>query len=90
MDVGDQWNLDLIAEAFDPFDVLVLGHRDPDDLATRLLEPPALRESCLHVERVRRRHRLDPDGLVTAHHKIADGDFPGLVPLDHSRIGHRG
>ena len=61
VDVGDQGNVDPVADQLGGLDVLLLGDGDADDLAARFFEPVDLASVCVDVERVGRRHRLDPD-----------------------------
>ena len=80
MNVGDQRDLDVIPDLAGPLDVLLLGHRHPHDLAAGLLQLLDLGQGRRRVERVRRRHRLNPDRVLATHHVIVDPDLARLVP----------
>ena len=56
--------------------VLVLRHRDADDLAAGRRERGDLRRRRLDVVRLRQRHRLDDDGRAAADRDAADADLP--------------
>ena len=89
VDIGDQGDLDPVADELDRLDILLLGDRDADDLAARLFQTVNLGQGCVDVERIRRRHRLHPDGLIAADNVVAQTDFARLVPWDRRRVGHR-
>ncbi len=86
VDVGDQRNLDPIANQLDGFDVLFLGHGHADNLAAGLFEPMNLGQRCLGVEGIGGGHRLDPDRLIAADNVLADthlGEFYAASPSSH-------
>src|SRR5262249_40772071 len=88
VDVGDQRECDPRADVPAGLDVFLLRHRDADDLAAGLFEPPDLGDGLGGVERVGGRHRLDPDRVVATDDPVADPDLARLVPVHHRAIGH--
>ena len=89
MDVGDQGDLDPVADQLDRFDVFLLGDRHAGDLAACFLEAMDLGQGQLGVKSVGRRHRLNPDRVVSADDAIAHTDFACFVPLDRRGVSHR-
>ena len=89
VNIGDQRDLDPVADQLGRLDVFFLGHGHADDLAARLFQSQDLRQRLLDVEGVGRRHRLHPDRVFAADDVITDTHFPRLVPLDRCRISHR-
>ena len=89
VDVGDQRDLDPVADQLGGLDVFFLGDGDAHDLAAGLFQPMNLGQRLLDIERVGRGHRLHPDRVVAADDVIAETHFACLVPLDRRRIRHR-
>jgi hypothetical protein len=88
VDVGDQRDIDPVAELTARLDVFLLGHGHADQLAAGLLQEADLRQRRRDVEGIGRRHRLDPDRVVAADDVVPQADLARLVPGHRRAIGH--
>jgi hypothetical protein len=74
VDVGDHGDRRQAHDQRQRARVLLLGHRDADDLAAGRCQRGDLRRGARDVVRLREGHRLDDDGRAAADRDAADPD----------------